>query len=160
MRYQEVADHLWPLWFIWLPLGLTRATQIVLFDRLLDRPRTWWLKRVNPRDYPPGDTRLSLIAYVSMCIFCMPVDIGLVWALLSGVPWVSSFAVIVLAALAAAFLVPILDHWSNEYLPDKPTLSQDEIDAWSHGGVPERSPSELDIDQQIAALEGDDDGEN
>lgn len=164
MRYEEVADRLWPLWIFWLPFGLARATQIVLFDRILDAPRKWWLRKVNPHDYPPGDDRLSLIAYVSMCIFCMSVDIGLFWAAMSGIPVLGDIAVIVLAALAASFWVPIIDHWGDKLLSDKKAMSAEEIAAWSHGGVKvvsvveERTLAEPEVDDVLAALEGDDDG--
>lgn len=131
----SITDHLWPWAFIWLTFGIARLTQVVLFDRILDDPRRWWLRKVNPHNYEPGDDRLGLWGYMSMCIFCMSLDIGLVIVFLLFIPIIGDLVVMVLIAATASYFTPLLDHWQDKLLADKDQLNQAEREAWMQGGV-------------------------
>jgi len=65
--------------------GATRAVQMLLHDRILQAPRAWLTRKVNPRDLPPGHPDLSYLGYLISCPWCLSVWVGL--ALVAGLSW-------------------------------------------------------------------------
>jgi hypothetical protein len=110
-------------WLI-LPLGVCRATQIALWDRVLRRPRSWLLRKLNPRGVPMSDPTRPYLSYLLECPWCLSV-------------WVAAAAVAatlyeptrqatlgVLLALALSLVAVALDRTFDRLLPDQP-LSDD-----------------------------------
>mgnify|MGYP006921301587 CR=1 FL=1 len=100
-----------------------RATQILLHDRILQAPRAWLTRKVNPRGLKPGHPELGYLGYLIQCPWCLSIWIGL--ALVVGlswnlpwlsVPWlVGRLAVALALSLAAVVADRLIDkHASDE----------------------------------------------
>lgn len=106
-------------WLI-VPLGVTRAMQIALWDRITQRPRAWLLRRLNPNDYGMGDPRRSYLSYLLECPWCISVWIGFAAVAAVVLPATRTAALIVLAALALSLAAVVLDRMIDRWLPDQP----------------------------------------
>lgn len=97
-------------WLI-VPLGVCRAMQIVLWDRITQRPREWLLDRLPDGGY---------LAYLLRCPWCVSVWLGL--AAVALLSWGSSRAgaLLVLAGLALSLAAVVLDRLIDRYAPDEP----------------------------------------
>lgn len=105
-------------WLI-VPLGVTRAMQIVLWDRITQRPRDWLLEKLNPAGYGMKDPRRPYLSYLLECPWCVSVWLGLV--VVGLVLWDATRAVAlaVLAALALSLLAVLIDRAIDRTLPDE-----------------------------------------
>lgn len=106
-------------WLI-VPLGVTRAMQIALWDRITQRPRAWLLRRLNPEDRGMGDPRRPYLSYLLECPWCISVWIGLAAVLAVIVPATRTAALVVLAALALSLAAVVIDRMIDRWLPDQP----------------------------------------
>lgn len=106
-------------------VGGCRATQIVLHDRILRRPREAVLRRVNPHGYGPGDERLGYIGYLLQCPWCVSVWIG--GAIAAGLAWDESRSAVVwiLVALTISLLAVSIDRAIDTWLSDEAAAERD-----------------------------------
>lgn len=95
-------------WLI-LPLGATRLLQIVLWDRVLRRPRSWLMGKLNPRGLPMHDPARPYFSYLLECPWCMSVWLG--GGLVALVAWDASrqITLAVLLALTLSLAAVLLD---------------------------------------------------
>lgn len=115
--------NLTPWAFVILPLGVCRATQIMLFDRVTATPRNWLLRQLNPHGYPVDDPRRPYLSVLWECPWCASVWLG---AVATGfVAWDGSRAatLLVLAALALSLVAVAIDRMFDRWLPDMPHSS-------------------------------------
>lgn len=105
----DVALLVWAL--VVVPLGVTRAMQIFLWDRITERPRQFLLNRWNPEGFEMGDKRRSYRSYVLECPWCSSVWIGLLVAVGLRFGFTRIFTLLVLSALAASLVAVLLDRW-------------------------------------------------
>lgn len=106
-------------WLI-VPLGICRALQIALWDRIFERPRSWLLGKLNPQGRPMNDPQRPYLSYLIECPWCLSVWIGgLAVALLL---WDATRAgtLAVLAALALSLAAVVLDRAVDRWFPDQP----------------------------------------
>lgn len=152
-------------WII-VPLGLTRAMQIALWDRITQRPREWLLARLNPEGYGMKDPRRSYASYALECAWCSSVWIAaaatglLLWDATRAV----TLAVLLLLALSLAMVT--IDRMIDRTLPDEAPEPQppvqvgevhlhDQGDAWETFATSEAPPG---VDQALADLAEPEDG--
>lgn len=110
-------------------LGLCRATQIALHDRILQAPREWLTRRVNPRRLKPGHPDLGYVGYLIQCPWCLSIWIALaaVAGLSWNLPWLSVpwLTVRVLAALGLSLLAVVLDRLVDLYASDEAAAARE-----------------------------------
>lgn len=118
-------------WLI-VPLGVCRAVQIALHDRILAAPRSWLLRKLNPRGLPMNDPARPYLSYLLECPWCLSVWIGL--AAVGLLLWDATRAatLAVLAGLALSLLAVVLDRAVDRWFPDEPhttaTISRGEVE--------------------------------
>jgi hypothetical protein len=142
-------------WLI-VPLGVTRAMQIALWDRITQRPRAWLLRKLNPDGLGMGDPNRPYLSYLLECPWCISVWIGLAAVLAVIVPATRTAALVILAALALSLVAVLLDRMIDRFLPDNPPAPASPPTV--QGGVvavwPEEAPQAV-VDA-LADLTGDD----
>lgn len=108
--------------WVWLlvPLGVTRATQIVLHDRLLATPRSW--ARANLGGY---------VRYSLGCQWCTSTQLGLITALLLATDSTRSAVLWVLLALSASLVAVAIDRVFDAVpaLQDPPVSTPNYVDS-------------------------------
>jgi hypothetical protein len=112
----NLTPWLWAL----LPLGVCRATQIVLFDRVSEAPRRWLLERLNPHDYEVDDPRRPYFSVLFSCPWCMSTWLGALAVALVAWDATRAGALFVLAALSLSLLAVGIDRAYDRWLPDMP----------------------------------------
>lgn len=106
-------------WLI-IPLGVTRAMQIALWDRLTSRPRAWLLRRLNPENRGMGDPARPYLSYLLECPWCISVWIGAVAVAGLALEATRDATLFVLAALALSLAAVVIDRMIDRWLPDAP----------------------------------------
>lgn len=127
-------------WLI-LPLGVCRATQIALHDRIFEKPRSWLLSKLNPNGLPMTDPERPYLSYLLECPWCLSVWIG--FAAVALVLWdaTRAGALAVLAALALSLAAVVLDRMVDRWFPDQPHSSGVTIEGDLHvHSPPEQAP--------------------
>lgn len=114
-------------------LGVCRATQIALHDRILQAPREWLTRRVNPRRLKPGHPDLGYIGYLIQCPWCLSIWISL--AAVAGLSWNPWLTIRVLAALGLSLLAVVLDRLIDLYASDEAAAAR-EAEAGFEEAVP------------------------
>lgn len=106
-------------WLI-VPLGVCRALQLALGDRIFEKPRAWLLRKLNPQGLPMGDPKRSYLSYLIECPWCLSMWIGL--AAVGLLLWDATRAatLALLAALALSLLAVVLDRAVDRWFPDQP----------------------------------------
>lgn len=106
-------------WLI-LPLGVCRALQIALWDRIFAAPRSWLLRKLNPQGLALNDPARPYLSYLLECPWCLSVWIGA--AAVALVLWDAArqITLAVLAALALSLVVVAVDRTFDRWLPDRP----------------------------------------
>lgn len=114
-------------WLI-VPLGLCRLLQIVLWDRVLRRPRGWLLRKLNPEGLSMHDPDRPYLSYALECVWCMSVWVGswLVPLLLWDLTRAATLAV--LLVLALSLVIVIFDRTVDSVWPDPPSPGPDRPD--------------------------------
>jgi len=92
-----------------VPLGVTRAMQITLWDRITERPRQWLLRRLNPNDLPMDDPDRPYLSYLLECPWCSSVWIGLIVSAGLYVGSTRIITLLVLTALSASLAAVVID---------------------------------------------------
>lgn len=115
-------------WLI-LPLGVCRAVQLVLWDRVFQRPRSWLLRRLNPQGYTMTDPRRRYLSYLIECPWCVSVWLG--GAAVALVEWDTTRepTLAVLAALALSLAAVAIDRTFDRVWPDDPPPPPEQADA-------------------------------
>lgn len=108
-------------------LGVTRATQIALHDRILQAPREWLTRRVNPRRLKPGHPDLGYVGYLIQCPWCLSVWIGA--AAVAGLSWNPGVTIRVLAALGLSLLAVVVDRLIDLYAGDEAAAAREAAEA-------------------------------
>lgn len=114
-----------------LPLGVCRAVQIVLWDRITQGPRGWLLRKLNPHGYAMRDPRRSYLAYLLECPWCMSIWVAAVAVGFSAWPTTRRATLLVLLVLALSLVAVGIDHAYDRWLPD------DEPASPVDGGAPQ-----------------------
>lgn len=106
-------------WLI-LPLGLCRATQMGLHDRIFEKPRGWLLSKLNPEGRSMNDPQRSYLSYLLECPWCLSVWISALFVAL--VCWETTrfAALAVLLILALSLAAVVLDRAVDRWFPDEP----------------------------------------
>lgn len=116
-------------------LGVCRATQIVLHDRILRTPREAALRRLNPHGLPPGHPDLGYLAYLLQCPWCLSTWLGA--AAVAGLTWAPWATVRVLAALSLSLLAVVLDRLIDKHASDEDAAARAEpVAAWDEEPPP------------------------
>lgn len=102
-------------WLI-VPLGVTRAMQITLWDRITAAPRAWLGDRLNPDGY---------LGYLIRCPWCISVWIGALTVALTVWGTTREWTLRVLAALALSLVAVVLDRVIDRVAPDDPAPTVD-----------------------------------
>jgi hypothetical protein len=102
-----------------LPLGVCRAVQIVLFDRVSERPRTWLLRRTNPNGFAVDDPRRPYFSVIWECSWCLSVHLAIIAVAFVAWPTTRNAALLVLAVLATSLLAVGVDRAFDRWLPDQ-----------------------------------------
>lgn len=120
-------------WLI-VPLGVTRAVQIVLWDRITKGPRAWLLERLNPEGYGMGDPRRGYLSYLLECPWCMSIWVGAL--VTAGLLWdlTRAATLAVLLVLALSLAAVIIDRMVDRWLPDE---------------APPAAPAEVNVGQVV-----------
>lgn len=96
------------LWLI-LPLGVSRATQIVLHDKILEKPRDF-IDRHGP----------AYARYSIGCPWCTSMQLALVAVALLAWSFTRRATIWVLIALSVSLVAVVLDRLVDKYTPDPP----------------------------------------
>jgi hypothetical protein len=98
VRVREAVVNLTAWAWLIAPLGIARAAQIVLWDRIFDSPREWARRRLG-----------SYVRYSLGCMWCTSTQLGLVTAAL--LAWDASRAptLWVLTGLALSLVAVMID---------------------------------------------------
>jgi hypothetical protein len=126
-------------WLI-LPLGVCRATQMVLVDRIFARPRAALLRWLNPNGYDLRDSRRGYLSYLLECPWCVSVWLG--GAAVALVAWEETrpWALFVLAALALSLAAVFMDRLVDKWTPDEPPASTGDLIVNNTFGAPPDIP--------------------
>ena len=143
-----------PLLAIILALGLCRATQVVLHDRIFDRPRRWLKgepKLKHEEFYKTAMARYAgglaagrsvaepikpphrrkplgeLVAYLVGCPWCVSLELGLLIVVLMSNRATYSVTIVVLVACALSLLAVLVDRMFDKWFPDDPPNVQPAI---------------------------------
>ena len=134
-----------PLLGVIVALGLCRATQVVLHDRIFDRPRRWVkgepklkvekLAKALAADGEPIDLDQfkrrqplgEMVAYLVGCPWCVSLELGLLTVVLLSNRATASVVIVVLVALAASLLAVLVDRMFDRWFPDEPPNVQPAI---------------------------------
>jgi hypothetical protein len=111
--------NLTPLAWLLVPLGVCRAMQILLFDRVTEPPRRWLLERLNPNGYEVDDPRRPYFSVILSCPWCLSVYVAA--AAIGFCLWdtTRSAALAVLAVLSVSLLAVGIDRMFDKWLPDQ-----------------------------------------
>lgn len=103
-----------------VPLGATRLLQILLHDRVLQGPRSWLSRKLNPEGLPLGHPERPYWSWLLECPWCLSTWVGL--GLVVGLLWDATRAVVLalLLALALSLLQVVFDRLVDKFTPDKP----------------------------------------
>lgn len=107
-----------------LPLGVCRAVQIALVDRIFEKPRAWLLTKLNPKGLPMAHPDRGYLSYLLECPWCISIWVA---ALAVGlVAWDATRAgtMIVLAVLTLSLLAVVLDRIIDRAVPDQPHATE------------------------------------
>lgn len=116
-------------WLI-LPLGVCRATQIVLWDRITQGPRRWLLRHLNPEGYGMRDERRGYLAYLLECPWCMSIWLAALAVVLTWWGSTRQATLLVLLVLALSLIAVGIDHAYDRWLPDEPPQAETGIGAF------------------------------
>lgn len=105
-------------WLI-VPLGMCRAVQIALVDRIFAKPRKWLLHKLNPRNLPMSDPNRPYLSYLLECPWCISVWLGIVAAILLVNKATLRPTLWVLLALALSLAAVVLDRLIDVYASDE-----------------------------------------
>lgn len=95
-------------WLI-LPLGVSRATQIVIHDKILEKPRNFVERHGT-----------SYMKYSIGCPWCTSMQLALIAVAFIAWDFSRTFALWVLVALSVSFVAVVLDRLVDKYTPDPP----------------------------------------
>lgn len=106
--------------WVLLPLGVCRAVQIALWDRITERPRRALLARLNPEGRPMSDPDRPYLSYLLECPWCLSVWIAAAFVVLVLFGPTRAAALAVLLVLTLSLLAVGIDRAFDRLLPDEP----------------------------------------
>lgn len=106
--------------WVLLPLGVCRAVQIALWDRITEAPRRWLLARLNPEGRSMRDPERPYLSYLLECPWCLSVWVAAVAVGLTLYGPTRQATLAVLLVLSLSLLAVGLDRAFDRFLPDDP----------------------------------------
>lgn len=106
--------------WVLLPLGVCRAVQILLWDRITEAPRRRLQARLNPEGRSMRDPERPYLSYLLECPWCLSVWVAALFVALTLFDPTRQGALAVLLVLALSLLAVGIDRAFDRFLPDEP----------------------------------------